>query len=72
MQLGMQVNVMFNTPINECWRFTLKRQMRLLPHKRIKNVKAMLFYVTAAGTDMFIKYRTEYSRMRIHKSFNNF
>jgi len=27
----------FNTPSNKWWRFTLKPQIRLLPHKRTKN-----------------------------------
>jgi len=27
----------FNTPSNQWWRFTLKPQIRLLPHERTKN-----------------------------------
>jgi len=30
---------MFNTPSNECWRFTIKPQICLLLHKRTKIIR---------------------------------
>jgi len=40
---NLQPCLTFNTPSNEWWRFSLKPHIRLLPHKRTKNIQAMLF-----------------------------
>jgi len=63
--------VTFNPPSNEWWLFTLKPQIRLLPHKRTNNDHAMLFSVTAARTALSINYY-EKNITWIYKSYTDF
>jgi len=39
----------------------LKPQIRFLPHKRIKNDQAMLFYAIAASIVLFINFEAEHN-----------